>query len=84
METKFYRWIAPVYDVCSATYILCKGKPFSISNRGVSQVRQHATGAWPASSKISVKVGGARWGGATPGGELPCFVHALIHLPKTH
>ena len=42
-----YSWVAPVFgDVYSATCILCKGKSFSISNRGISQVQQHATGAY--------------------------------------
>ena len=42
-----YSWVAPVFgDVYSATCILCKGKPFSISNRGISQVQQHATVAY--------------------------------------
>ena len=42
-----YSCVAPVFgDVCSATCIFCKGKPFSISNRGISQVQQHATSAY--------------------------------------
>ena len=42
-----YSWVAPVFgDVYSVACILCKGRPFSISNRGISQVQQHATGMY--------------------------------------
>ena len=42
-----YSWVAPVFgDVYSVTCILCKGKPFSISNSGVFRVQQHTTGTF--------------------------------------